>query len=348
MRDRKSFWSLCETLPGLVAVIDEWRRGSGEDFPGVVSFLRPRQQRADIVPCRATPSCGCYHEVRDCGGEELEAVCACRFHSCETFSVAEEDTVAYELDARRLSDSLRRAMGLASVEHTVHGMHRTYRVGDYYPYEGYRFPAYLTVKHEPEQLERIVYRLCATASAPFILLLPTRAMLSEDCERTIRDRGSVWFALADIARVRAEGTLEISDSYHSAVREFHSRVVPQEKCEVAFFPTPPGSTWGSLHISFPDNDHMTCRIGEVVRRFNFAEVGMRDGRSNGRTKQWNLLLEIAGNGGVLDRSVGDPKANKKQKQELSEKLRRVFHIEGDPFLYDEMSGCWQSLIHLDA
>lgn len=348
MKVNKSFWSLCEELPGLVAVKSEWQAGSGKDLPGAFGLLRPRQQRADAVPCRAKPPCGCYHEVMDCGDGALEAVCRCQFHTCETFSVTPEELVAYELDFRRLCDALSSVLGLAAVNRPLVGLHRTYQVGDYYPYEGYRFPAYLTIQHEATRLERIIYRLCSTSRTPFILLLPTRALLDEGCEHAIRDHGSVCFALTDTARIGADGSLTIADSYRSAMREFHARVVPAEKSEVAFFPTPPGSTWCALHISFPDNDHMACRIDDTVRRFNFAEVGMRDRRSNGRTKQWDLMLEIARNGGVLDRSIGDPRANKKQKQELSDKLRRVFRIEGDPFLYDETSGCWQALIHLSA
>lgn len=345
--DRKSIWSQCEATPGLAAVMSEWEMLASDDFPGARVYLRPRQQYAGSLPCLRLPPCGCYHEVIDCGSH-IEAVCRCEFNVCEPFVVTREDLAVYELDLRRLSSALCEAMGFEPAWTRLEDLHQTYHIGDYYPYEGYRFPVYLTVQHDRCRMERVVYRLCSTGRKPFVFLVSTKLLLGEECEQAISSLGSVCFVLSDIARILPNGGLQTAEYYQSAMRDFHNRAIPAAEGQIAFFPTPPGSTWGSLHISFPDNDHMTCRIGDVVRRFNFAEVGMRDRRNNGRTKQWDLMLEIARNGGVLDRSVGDPKANKKQKQELSEKLRRVFRIEGDPFVYDEMSGCWQILIHLSA
>lgn len=327
--------------------MSEWEMLASDYFPGARAFLRPIQQYAGSLPCLRIPSCGCYHEVIDCGSH-IEAVCRCEFNVCEPFVVTREDLAVYELDLRRLSSALCEAMGFEPAWTRLEDLHQTYHIGDYYPYEGCRFPVYLTVQHDRCRMERVVYRLCSTGKKPFVLLVPTRLLLSEDCEQAVSSRESICFVLSDIARILPNGDLQIAEYYQSAMRDFLGRVIPGAGSQTVFFPTPPGSTWGSLYISFPDNDHMTCRIGDVVRRFNFAEVGMRDRRNNGRTKQWDLMLEIARNGGVLDRTVGDPKANKKQKQELSEKLRKVFRIENDPFIYDEMSGCWQILIHLSA
>lgn len=346
-KDRNSIWSQCEATVGLAAVMSEWEMRARDDFPGARAFLRPIQQYAGTLPCTRTPSCGCYHEVVDSGGGHLEAACRCEFNMCESFAVTREDLAVYEIDLRRLSRALCEAVGLEPAWTRLENLHQTYHIGDYYPYEGCRFPVYLTIQHDRCRMERVVYRLCSTGRRPFVLLVPTRLLLNEKCEQAVSSWGSVCFALCDIARILPNGALQIAEYYKSAMRDFHIRIVPAES-RTAFFPTPPGSTWGSLYISFPDNDHMTCRMGDVVRRFNFAEVGMRDRRNNGRTKQWDLMLDIAHNGGVLDRSVGDPRSNKKQKQELSEKLRRVFRIEGDPFIYDEISGCWQILVHLSA
>jgi len=238
-------------------------------------------------------------------------------------------------------------MGLSPAGARVSDIYATYHIGDYYPYEGCRFPAYITVQHDSTRLHSVLHRLCNVSDKPFILLIPTRDMLDLQSEQTLSNRGSVCFFLQDIAHVQQDGSIETADFYRKSMRDFHARVIPSEN-HVAFFPTPPGTKWGEVRMKFPDNDHTTISVGDVVRRFNFSEIGMRDRRDNKRTKQWDLLQEIARNGGVLDRSVGDPSSNKKQKHELSEKLRRILRIEGDPFFYDEESGCWKCLIRLSA
>lgn len=105
---------------------------------------------------------------------------------------------------------------------------------------------------------------------------------------------------------------------------------PKEKSRETF-PLPQGAKWNELTLEFSDGHVVTIKFQEKRKRFTYAQMGMVCSKSGSPNKQWELLRAFAESYGQIDwqnRFASDKL--KKQKQELSKRLREFFRIEEDP------------------
>lgn len=97
------------------------------------------------------------------------------------------------------------------------------------------------------------------------------------------------------------------------------------------FPLPQGAKWKELTLEFADGHVVTVKFQQKRKRFTYAQMGMVCGKSGSPNKQWELLRAFAESRGQIDwhnRFASDKL--KKQKQELSKRLREFFQIKEDP------------------
>ena len=136
---------------------------------------------------------------------------------------------------------------------------------------------------------------------------------------------------------------------------------------------PPGAKWEDITIEFKDSHNVTIKCKGKITRSDYKDMGFEDSKSRRPNKQWELLLELAANNGEiawdksssgnkvdLDKTGQDfgyemdddtpedarnkgfsiikaPDKTKKTKQLLSQSLKAVFQIDGDPFYpYEEV------------
>ena len=114
---------------------------------------------------------------------------------------------------------------------------------------------------------------------------------------------------------------------------FASRVTPGPQ---RAWVLPPDARWEELAFDFVEREVVNIRFRGETRRFEPEHLGMKN-RKNGRpTLQWSLLRQMAFAGGQLTwRDPGAKIRIKKQKQELSNRLKAAFGIEGSPIEWDE-------------
>ena len=124
---------------------------------------------------------------------------------------------------------------------------------------------------------------------------------------------------------------------------------PKQPARSYQFDTPRGTDWHQIVIRFLDGHTVNVVVGTNSRRYTYAEMNMKDGRSGNPTKQWNLLQDLARNNGSL--SWNSSTANTKQKKQvelLAHRLKKFFNISGSPF-YDYQRGSgWKMKIRLEA
>ena len=97
------------------------------------------------------------------------------------------------------------------------------------------------------------------------------------------------------------------------------------------FPLPQGAKWSDLTIEFSDGHVVSVKFQEKRKRFTYAQMGMVCSKSGNPNKKWDLLKAFAESHGLIDwqnRFASDKL--KKQKQELSKRLRDFFRLEEDP------------------
>ncbi|MEE9369149.1 MAG: hypothetical protein V3V05_09875 [Pontiella sp.] len=122
---------------------------------------------------------------------------------------------------------------------------------------------------------------------------------------------------------------------------FDEGITPSQSKEsnCTFFPTPPGTTWEDIKIQFRDNHKVTIWAGEETHMYTYGEMGMMSQKDKKPTKQWVWLDGFAQSNGKIDwKNRMADHALKKQKHELSKRLRNFFRIEDDPIVWDQ--GCY--------
>jgi len=160
---------------------------------------------------------------------------------------------------------------------------------------------------------------------------PTRLHLSPTVETLLAQKDSLFIALNE--------DLYLGDAPRFLTRRDRSEIfapligqVPEpDSGGTVFFPTPPGTTWPQIKIQFRDGHTVTIWAGEKTGRYSYGEMGMLNRKNNKPTVQWRWLEGFANSHGEIDwKNKYSAVTLKKQKQELSKRLRAFFRIEDDP------------------
>ena len=363
-RPLKQFWSALEQLPDLAGVPSEWRALLGDDHAAVLRFMLPTKRIAGSMGATA-PGRTCIHEIREWKGQYL-TVCP---DGCDTVKLPRDEVVVHRLDVAALAREIAAVLGLADVSvEPMSDLASVWRIGDYFPLSGYRFPAYLTLTGEPDHLRCVIDGLGAR-NEPFILLAPTRSALRQATAASLKRVKSCFLALGELLGLRNDGQFALLDGHTDVgvFAEFRGLHVPQTNADdgMVFFPTPPGAQWGDLTIVFKDTHTVSVSVGEIQRMLNYTAMGMANRKTRNPNKQWDLLYEFAlGNGRlalqsrkrrsryvspedltdtqVVRRQPSDPgKTIRKQKQVLAKSLQKFFRIDGDPFILANEGG-WRA------
>jgi len=62
------------------------------------------------------------------------------------------------------------------------------------------------------------------------------------------------------------------------------------------FPTPPNSTWTDVEVVLMSPEHARITVGAVTQAYNFATIGLGDGRQSNRPRtEWRMLRTYAEN-----------------------------------------------------
>ncbi len=103
------------------------------------------------------------------------------------------------------------------------------------------------------------------------------------------------------------------------------------------FPPLDGLRWNEVRITFVSDDAIRIEARAIFKRFHFAEIGFKDGRTPGRPNRiWGLLSELAKRDGTIEpaagrRYTGVQDAGKDAFKELRKCLRAIMSITDDPF-----------------
>lgn len=245
------FWQALERVPDLAAVAAEWRALLGDDLAAVERFLRPTPRLAGSVRC-AAPGRTCVHDVRQWKGRFL-SVCP---DGCEPAEITRDEVTIHRLDVAALAREVAEAVGLEPVAaELVSGVAGAWHVGDYVPYAGLRFPAYLALTGEPEALAAVADGLAARGR-PFVLLAPTRSAFTQAAADTVWQTKASFLPLDELLGSGDDGRLALLDGLTAdgVLAEFRAAHVPQPKADdgMVFFPTPAGARWGDVSIRFID------------------------------------------------------------------------------------------------
>lgn len=113
--------------------------------------------------------------------------------------------------------------------------------------------------------------------------------------------------------------------------------IPQYKTGLDFvpFPTPSGTQWHEVRISFIDNENVKISAREITESRHYSQMGFRDSKSSKPIFLWEFLKKLASlSGNFTNCPDGKKDEAKKYFSDLRKALRQVFRtIEGNPIPY---------------
>lgn len=323
------FWPSLERAPDLALVLDAWQRLLG-NHSAAGRFVLPTQRLARSIQC-AVPGRHCVHEVRPWKRQYL-SVCP---DGCPSATLTRDQIVIHRLDVARLARELAGALCLEAI--AAEALTRPagiWRIGDYVPLAGYRFPVYLTFTGEPDALLSVAEGM-ATRGVAFALAAPTRSALTQPALDVIQRARSIFLSLQELVGDSAGGLCLLQDRTPKSIfAELSAMHLPKPTANdgMVIFATPAGASWADVSIRFIDRHSAYVTVQAESGKYHCAQMGMASKKNAMPTKQWLLLELFAEGAGVLDWSnrKADRK-NQKRKEILAADLRRFFRIDSDPF-----------------
>lgn len=126
--------------------------------------------------------------------------------------------------------------------------------------------------------------------------------------------------------------------------------------ESKLYKEPLTDVWDNIEIRFKNNHDITVKIDGEERDSSYEELGFADTRQNSSqnasyVKSWNtLILFSTQNGRIKMNMFAGSKAKKdlfkKNKQDLSKRLKTYFGLKDDPIVYNEKNEEYQIKIKL--
>ena len=114
---------------------------------------------------------------------------------------------------------------------------------------------------------------------------------------------------------------------------------------MAYFPTPPGARWEHFIFEFLADSVLLvwCKGVQQPMRLEPEQLGMKNMKNGASTKQWEMLRIFAISGGSLSwQSQHADLKIQSQKQILSRRLKKFFHIDEEPIPWKRTSGAWET------
>lgn len=314
---------------------------AGAEYSRLRPMLRPNGVRAHSYPCLKTGGCGCAHEVVEHAPDDIVAVCRCGME-CESIRLKSRDLVVYELNRTALASAVAATVRLRPEDAAVDGLHETRRIGFYAPLAGFRFPVFLSIQADRDDLLHVVERLVAVVEGPFVIATPTRDLWTPACDDLLLRRQALHLVLADVFDGRdGDARARSTELFATWTRQVMPAVGGNGG--MVFFPTPAGATWHDVDIRLKDGHTVSIRVRGAAGVYSYSQMGMADGRNSKPTKQWELLRAFAEcNGTFTWSSKGTGRQNQKRREKLAGDLQRFFRIEGDPFELTADGKGWQA------
>ncbi|MFA5319005.1 MAG: hypothetical protein WC387_01410 [Candidatus Paceibacterota bacterium] len=100
---------------------------------------------------------------------------------------------------------------------------------------------------------------------------------------------------------------------------------------IASYLLPQNATWESLGIQFIDGHFVKVSYPKMKsKKFDFKDMGFINTKTNRPDRKWELLREMADNGGALTNEKWNRRFSRNVKYDLNERLKKFFGMKENP------------------
>ncbi|QBG46036.1 hypothetical protein EGM51_00895 [Verrucomicrobia bacterium S94] len=334
-------WSFIESLPGYSAPQAEWNQGLDE-WPQLPHFkkhfLQLTKEHADSIRCLTKCAFSCPRRIVRHSDDDIAAICD---EGEPEFQVSRSDLLIYKLKQTILNKALCASLDISFKESAIDGLCNTWRIGEFIPTEGFRFPVFVTMQKTESALQDVCRQLCHTHEDSFALIIPSRCGLTPSIEELLAQKKCALGVFAEDFNIN-KSALTVNRTPEIIFKPLLDQVPEADSGGTVFFQTPKGTTWEDIKIQFRDNHTVSIWAGEKTGMYTYSDMGMSNQRNKKPTKQWVAFLAFAATEGAIDWNSELAATNlKSQKAALSKRLRAFFHLEDDPIYWDDSSGSYR-------
>lgn len=173
-----------------------FRLGDWQLFDQILrKYLLVTGHRASSLEC-PTPCCyACPRRVVEYGDEDIEA--ACPEQEAPPIKVARKDLLFYKFKPSVFIKAACDAVGIDCKPSEPAGCRSSWRTGEFIAPAGDSIPVYISIPGDRHDLDEVVKTLCLLHPDPFVLMAPTRRLLSAESELTLEQRKSLFLAMEE-------------------------------------------------------------------------------------------------------------------------------------------------------
>jgi hypothetical protein len=342
-------WHTLSRLSGAKGVKADWR-----DFPEYL--LKPVNELAEAFPC--PKGHGCYMDVRKRPDGVHVGLCPDAPNGCDKRILEKSDLIVYQPDLNTIFSALGSAFGITGITQTkIDGVTQCWQIGEYNPVASHRFPVIVSFEGKAEKVERAIGVLATRLQKPFFLLLPVTSTITSTVQDIASRNKARLFAFEDIIEISDKGISQPRSGIDAVIKGCSTHWVDSITPKKERFPTPPGTHWNNVTISFRARDSVTIKCGDMAAvdydRLQIPGMSVMNEKHKKPSDKWFLLMAFAARGPSLGKSdieklYGNTnrKAHDQQKSHLSEALKTFFGIDEEPIPFSRQDKVYQPALIL--
>jgi hypothetical protein len=340
-----SVWSKITTLPGALGVKAAWG-----NFP--TQFLVPIERLAAAIPCDRGQIC--QLRIVEYGPDDVVGICTDEDGLCGKRQVLKKERVNFRLDKGKLAGAIINCVGgkLAPLEE-LSSRPRLFRIGGIPTIGDAQLPVFFASAADIAATDDAMTALEAHGATTFLLVIPEEKSVGIVQQNRAAQRGGRIMGLDQLLDVAEKGVVSPRASGQETLKVWlvKSAPAPVRDAESARFPTPPGTMWKDVTITFMDRDMLAVKCGtqreQRKQREQIPGMTKTTTELNSPSVNWFLLLAFAVRGPAMSMSdlmkaFKGVKADalRQRKSELSLTLQEYFGIDDDPIPYDKRQRCY--------
>ncbi len=307
---------------------------------------------ASALPCEAGHAC--QRKIIEHGPGDLVGVCAQDPAHCDPRPVTKVERAVYRLNHGRLFDRIAGQLNNKVDAKRIGEGPDFWSLGGIPTVGDHALPVFFVFCATAADIDQALGRLMMSPRECFLLIVSnSRCQKPAHQEKALACR-SLIIALDDLLCIGPDGELTARAGGRATVAAWKDHVAPAPSAigGDTKFPTPPGTEWKDITITFLSRDIIAIKCGRQPalnwERLHISGMFTATSREKNPTDKWYMLMAFAARGPSLSmqdlmklfRSTNWQKM-RKQKSDLSKALQEFFGLSGDPLPFDRRQNLYK-------
>jgi hypothetical protein len=335
------FWKALDEISEATTDRREWFLRLKDDWPAAESYLTRVGRLAKEIACPSPGGDGCPRKVVQHADGRFRAVCGNKPAECDPVDLTREEITCLTLDRRKLAATVGTMLN-ATPESGARKGGAVMLVGSHAVVASVGIPIVLMI---PGPMAEVSMENLTELDVPAAMVMPTPSSIPHQLKTALKSRGHAVLALSEISGVDGQYRLTGLQPAETLLSPLREKLLASQTSTASgrIWVLPADTRWEDLTFEFTAEEVVNVRFCQETRRFEPEQFGMKSKKNGRPTLAWTVLQSLARQAGTLTWKDAKPSIQiKKQKQLLSNQLRKAFGILGDPITWHAPQRAYQS------